>query len=97
MPKWGCDRIETQERFTHSHSHPFQSMVGYDCGHLFASVRHHYVIGVSPTCAKNLLQCHYPLNLGYTASYGRLWQMLMSGEAGVMRLIGRSAPFSCNL
>src|SRR4029453_10063681 len=43
MPKWGCDRIEAQERFTHSHSHLLQSMVGYDCGHLFASVHYHLV------------------------------------------------------
>src|SRR5207302_323687 len=43
MPKWGCDRIEAQERFTHRHSHPLQRLVGDDCGHLFASVRHHLV------------------------------------------------------
>src|SRR5215813_14406020 len=43
MPTWGCDRIEAQERFMPSHSPPLQSLVGYDCGHLFASVRHHLV------------------------------------------------------
>jgi hypothetical protein len=58
MPKWGCDRIEAQERFTQSHSHPVQRMVGYACGHLFASGHSHLVARYarrlatsSPSCA----------------------------------------------
>src|SRR5215212_9235282 len=39
-PKMTSDKIGAQERFTHGHSHPLQGMVCYDCGHLFASVRH---------------------------------------------------------
>src|SRR4029453_1998225 len=57
-PKWGYDRIEVQERFTPSHSHLLQSMVGYDCSHLFASVHQHLVsryarrlVPSSPSCA----------------------------------------------
>ena len=58
MPKWGCERIEAQERFTPRPSHPLQSMVGYDCGHLFASVHDQLVSRYarrlatsSPSCA----------------------------------------------
>ena len=39
-PKDAYARIGTQERLTHRYSHPLQGMVCYDCGHLFAPVRH---------------------------------------------------------
>src|SRR4030095_76277 len=39
-PKDAYARIGTQERLTHRYSHPLQGMVCYDCGPLFAPVRH---------------------------------------------------------
>jgi hypothetical protein len=58
------DSIEAQERFTPSHSPPLQRMVGYDGGHLFASVRSYLVARYawrlatsSPACAL-LAACH---------------------------------------
>src|SRR5215467_7289835 len=56
------ETIGAQEHCTHDHSHPVQSRVCYDCGDLFASVRHdpfsRYARGLATPSPSRALLAH---------------------------------------